>query len=131
MLRPPDPFRIDEATVSIHINSIVRWTARVTAAAIALLFLMFVIGEPQGSLRSIAPRDWVAMVLLFGAMAAMVLACKWEFPAALISIFALAAFAAVVHINRYDVLLFLALPNLLFLLDWKLRRPHRPQHALQ
>jgi uncharacterized membrane protein YoaT (DUF817 family) len=64
------------------------------------------------------------MVLLFACIAAMLAAWKWEFPAALISLFALAAFAAVAHPNRYDVLLVAAAPNLLFLLDWKLRRLH-------
>jgi len=62
------------------------------------------------------------MVLLFGAIAAMVLAWKWEFPAAVISLLVLGAFVAVVHINRYGVLVILAIPNVLFLLDWTLRR---------
>lgn len=44
------------------------------------------------------------MVLLVGAIAAMLLAWKWEFPAALISLLALSAFTAVVHMRRYDVL---------------------------
>jgi len=64
------------------------------------------------------------MVLLFGAIAAMLAAWKWELPAALISLFALGAFAAVVQMRRFDVLAVLAVPNLLFLLDWKLRRSH-------
>lgn len=64
------------------------------------------------------------MVLLFGAVAAMVLAWKWEFPAALISLFALGAFAAVVHMRNYNVLAIAAIPNILFLLHWKLRRSH-------
>ena len=64
------------------------------------------------------------MLLLFGGIVAMLLAWKWEFPAALISLFALGAFAAVVRIERYDVLAVIAIPNILFLLDWKLRRLH-------
>jgi uncharacterized membrane protein YoaT (DUF817 family) len=64
------------------------------------------------------------MVLLIGAIAAMLLAWRWEFPAALISLFALGAFAAVVHMRRYDVLAVAAIPNILFLLDWKLRHFH-------
>jgi hypothetical protein len=60
------------------------------------------------------------MVLLFGAVAAMLLAWRWEFPAALVSLFALGGFAAVVHMRRYDVLLIAASPNLFFLIDWKL-----------
>jgi len=101
--------------------TVIRWVARCTAVLIAAGFLAFAIGEPAGPLNIIRPREWVGMVLLFGAVIAMVLAWKWERSAALISMFALAAFAAVVHIRRFDVLLIAAIPNLLFLLDWKLR----------
>jgi hypothetical protein len=109
------------------ICSIIRWVARGSAFLIALVFLAFVIGEPVGSLRGIQFRDRVGMVLLFGAFVGMLLAWKWEFPAALISLFALGAFAAVVHMQRYDVLAIGAIPNILFLLDWKLR--HRQTRA--
>ena len=71
------------------VDSVVRWTARVAALAIALIFFMFVLGEPKGPLPGIHSREWAGMILLFGAIAAMVLAWKWEFPAALISLFAL------------------------------------------
>lgn len=101
-----------------------RWAARLGATLIAAIFLAFLAGEPTGSLRAIHARDWVGMVLLFGCIAAMLVAWKWEFPAALVSLFALGAFAAVVHMNRYDVLFIAAIPNLLFLLDWELRRFH-------
>jgi hypothetical protein len=120
----PDLFRAGEGRMSTRVNSVVRWTARVTAVAIAVVFLMFVVGEPKGPLPGIHSREGAGMLLLFGAIAAMVLAWKWEFPAALISLFALGAFAAVVHINRYGVLAILAIPNVLFLLDWTLRRLH-------
>jgi len=106
------------------ICTIIRWTARATALLIAAIFLTFVFGEPVGSLRVIRFWEWVGMVLLFGAVAGMLLAWKWEFPSALISLLALVAFAAVVHMQRYDVLVIAAIPNILFLLDWKLRRLH-------
>ena len=106
------------------ICTIVRWAARGTALLIAAVFLAFVIGESGGSLRFIQFRDWVGMVLLFGAVAGMLLAWKWEFPSALISLFALGAFAAVVHMRNFDVLVIAATPGILFLLDWKLRRFH-------
>jgi len=103
------------------ICSIIRWAARAGAILIAATLLAFALGEPAGPLSEIHPREWVGMVFLFGAVAAMLLAWKWERPAALISMFALAAFAAVVHIRRFDVLVIAAIPNLLYLLDWKLR----------
>jgi len=62
------------------------------------------------------------MLLLFAAIIGMLLAWKWELRSALISLFALGAFAGVVHMQNYGVLAFVALPNVLFLLDWKLRR---------
>lgn len=109
------------------VEIVVRWVARITALSIALLFVAFVLGEPwgPGALRILNARAWVGMVFLSGSIVAMVLAWKWERPAALISMFALAAFAAVVHMRRYDVLIIAAIPNLLYLLDWKLRRYHR------
>jgi len=106
------------------VTSIVRWAARLTALAIGALFLAFVVGEPRGPLPGVLTREFAGMLLLFGVIAGMLLAWKWELPAALISLFALGGFAAVVHLNGYDVLAILAIPNVLFLVDWKLRRLH-------
>ena len=106
------------------VSLILRWIARVAAVLIAATFFAFVAGEPVGSLRAIHAREWVGMMLLFACIVAMLFAWKWELPAALVSLFALGAFAAVVRMNRYDVLIIAAIPNLLFLLDWKLRRLH-------
>ena len=103
--------------------SIVRWVARGTGLLIAAGFLPcrrgargFSAGHPLSGM------DWDGTVL--GVVAGMVLAWKWEFPSALISLFALGAFAAVVHMQNYEVLAIAAIPNILFLLDWKLRRAH-------
>lgn len=106
------------------LNSIVRWAARVTAILLAVGFFAFALGEPMGTLRAIHFREWVGMVLLLGAIVAMLLAWKWEFPSALLSLFALAAFVAVTHMNSYGVILIAIIPDFLFLLDWKLRRLH-------
>jgi len=108
----------------VSINSVVRWTARVTATLVAVGFVVFAVGEPLDSCLSLSFREWSGMVLLLAAVAAMPLAWKWEFPGASISLFALGAFAAVVHVNRFDVLAIAAIPNILFLMDWKLRRVH-------
>jgi len=107
------------------ICAIVRWAARVMAALLAAGFVAFVLGEPEGPLDFITPREWAGMVFLLVAIAAMLLAWKWEFPAALVSLLALGAFAGVVHVRQYASLIVAATPNLLFLLDWKLRHPHR------
>ena len=110
----------------ILIPAIVRWTARVMTFLVAGVFLAIAAGEPAGSLKAIEFREWAGMVLLFGAIVAMLLAWKWEFPAALFSLFALAAFAAVVRMNRFDVLAIAAIPDILFIFAWKLRRLHSP-----
>jgi hypothetical protein len=107
------------------IRSIVRWTARGMAAIIAAIFLAFVVGEPSGPLSAIGAREWAGIMLQSTAVGAMLLAWKWELPAALISLLALAAFAAVVHMNRYDALIIAAIPDLLFLVDWNLMRLHK------
>jgi hypothetical protein len=93
------------------VSLILRWVARIAAVLIAAIFFAFIVGEPVGSLRAIDARDWVGMVLLFVCIAAMLATWKWEFPAALVSLFALGAFAAVVRMNRYDVLVVAAMPN--------------------
>lgn len=103
---------------------ILQWTARAGAILIAAIFFAFLAGEPAGSLRAVQPRAWLGMVLLFACIAAMLAAWKSELRAALLSLFALGAFAAVVRMNRYDVLFIAAIPNLLFLLDWELKRFH-------
>lgn len=110
--------------MSATISSIVRWAARVSALLLAAGLVVFAVGEPSDSLRIIVFREWVGMAFLFGAAAAMVCAWRWEFPAALISQCALAAFAAVAHMHRYGILIIASIPNLLFLLDWKLRHTH-------
>ncbi len=91
------------------VSLILRWIARIAALLIAATFFAFVVGEPMGSLRAIHAREWVGMVLLFACISAMLFAWKWELPAALVSLFALGAFAAVVHVNRYDVLVVAAI----------------------
>lgn len=106
------------------LSLILQWTARVGAILIAAIFFAFLAGEPAGSLRAIQARDWVGMALLFACIAGMLAAWKWELAAALVSLLALGAFAAVVRMNRYDVLFIAAIPNLLFLLDWELKRFH-------
>jgi hypothetical protein len=124
MLADIRPLCADEGPMALSASSIVRWAARLTALAIGALFLAFVLGEPKGPLPGILTREFAGMLLLFGAIAATLLAWKWEFPAALFSLFALGAFAVVVHLNSYLVFAILAIPNLLFLLDWKLRHSH-------
>ena len=102
-----------------------RWTARILALLLTAIFLAFVAGEPVGSFGVNRLRDLAGMAFLFAAVGAMLLAWEWEFPLALGSLFSLAAFTAVVQMRNYAVVAILALPNLFYLLDWKLRRSAR------
>jgi hypothetical protein len=106
------------------LSLIVRWMARGIAILIAAAFLVFLAGVHSGPMRSIDFRDWMGMALLIGAVAAMLLAWKWELPGAVISLFALAAFAVVIPMRSYDALIGPAVPGALFLIDWKLRHIH-------
>lgn len=108
----------------LRIRPIVRWTARAFALLLALGFIAFAVGEPMGPLSAVHFREWLGMVLILVAIVAMLLAWKWELPAALVSLFALGVFAAVVPMRSYGVLLIAAIPDVLFLMDWKLRRVH-------
>ena len=104
------------------INSVVRWAARLTASLLVLGFFVIAIGEPRSYLSAIHPGEWVGMVFLLVAVLGMLFAWKWELQGALISVFALAAFVAVIQMNRYAIILVAMIPDFLFLIDWKLRR---------
>jgi hypothetical protein len=106
--------------------SIIRWAARLTASVLALGFFVIAIGEPKSYLSATQAWDWVGMVFLLVAVLGMLFAWKWELQGALISVFALAAFVAVIHLNRYAIILVAMIPDFLFLIDWKLRRHQAP-----
>ena len=108
------------------INFAVRWAARLTASVLALGFFVIAIGEPRSYLSATQARDWAGMVFLLVAILGMLFAWKWELQGALISVFALAAFVAVIPLNRYAIILVAMIPDFLFLIDWKLRRPQSP-----
>ncbi len=104
------------------IGMFARWTARAITVVIAGVFVVFLAGEPAGSLRAINFREWVGMFLLLAVIAAMLAAWRWELLGALVSLGALASFALVIHMRGYDVLIGLAIPGALFLIDWEMRR---------
>jgi hypothetical protein len=56
----------------------------------------------------------------------MLVAWRWELLGAILSLASLAAFTAVIHFNRHTVHVVLAVPGVLFLADWLLRRRHTP-----
>jgi len=101
-----------------------RWAARVSSILIVGTFLYFLAGEmidPHSGPPS-GFREWAGIALLIASVASLVVAWKWELPGAAVSLATLTAFVFVVRMNRYDVVAIAAIPGLLFLLDWTLRR---------
>lgn len=103
---------------------ILRWTARLSALLVAGMYLLLLAGEiftPHSGPPS-GWREWTGIALMAVAVLAPLLAWKWELPGALLSLAALAAFVAVVHFRNYGVLWVMAMPGVLFLLDFALQR---------
>ena len=106
-----------------------RWMARCAALLIAGAVLVLVSGEflhPHSGPPT-QVREWAGILLFTAAIVSALLAWKWELPGALASLAALAAFVPTVGMRNYGVVAVLAIPGVLFLLDWILR--HRAWHA--
>ncbi|MBZ5603296.1 MAG: hypothetical protein LAO79_13420 [Acidobacteriia bacterium] len=107
---------------------IVRWSARAISFVVAAMFLFLLGGEmfyPHAGPPS-QLREWAGIGLLALVVAGMLLAYRWEAPGALFSLAALAIFVLAAGMRRYDEIAILAAPGILFLIDWGLRRTHRP-----
>lgn len=107
-------------------NIILRWAARCAALLVAGMFLLLLAQElinPHSSPPS-HWREWGGIVLLIAAIVGMLLAWKWELPGSVLSLATIALFVPVVGMRRYDVVGVIAIPGVLFLSDWMLRR-HR------
>ena len=107
-----------------------RWTARCAATLVAGAFLFLVSAEllyPHSGPPTHV-REWAGIVLLTAAIISPLLAWKWELPGALTSLAALAVFVATVRIhNYYSIVAAIAIPGILFVLDWALR--HHARHV--
>jgi hypothetical protein len=105
---------------------VLRWIARLSGLLIAGGYFLMVVGEftnPHSGPPSTFV-EWTGIVLLTATCAGMLVAWRWELPGAILSLASLAAFTAVVHFRQHTVHLVLAVPGLLFLADWLLRRRH-------
>jgi hypothetical protein len=104
---------------------ILRWAARLSALLVAGAFFLLVAGEILTP-HSGPPThftEWLGIGLLMVAVAGMLLAWVWELPGALLSLACLACWVAVIRTSKYGPIAVLAVPGLLFLGDWLLRRP--------
>ena len=107
---------------------ILRWIARLSGLLIAGGYVLLVIGEFTNPHSGPPPTfvEWVGIGLLTATCAGMLVAWRWELLGAILSLASLAAFTAVIHFNRHTVHVVLAVPGVLFLADWLLRRRHTP-----
>lgn len=106
----------------------VTWAARCASLFIVGGILFLAVGEIV-SPHSGPPtqiRDYLGFVLLALTLIGMLLAWKWELAGALLSLAALMAFSAMVHMQRFDVVFVIAVPGILFLLDFALRHGSVP-----
>jgi len=112
------------------LEPVLRWTARVSALVIAGAYAFLMIGE-MATPHSGSPStflEWTGIVLLTVAAFALPFGWRWQLSSGVISISALALQAALIRGSNtyYRVLLLMALPGMLYCLDWFLRRP-RPR----
>lgn len=77
----------------------VRWTARVLSGLIVLFFGFFLIahliGDQGGPSRPLVWNDYVILITLVLALVGLLLAWKWEFAGAAVTLIAIAICAAV------------------------------------
>lgn len=106
---------------------VLRWSARIAGLAIAGLYFMLMAGEivsPHSGPPS-TPAEWAGIVLASASCVAMLAAWRWELPGAVVSLAALILFVAVIRFRSfqdYDVVALAALPGVLYLMDWWVRR---------
>ncbi len=98
--------------------SVLRWIARLAALMITGGYLLLLIGET-------GHHSWTGILLLTTSCLGMLLAWRWEVPGAILSLAALVAFTLLERMGHHAVLLVLATPGILFLVDGAVRRGGR------
>ena len=111
---------------------IVRWLARLSALLVASGFFLLVAGEifTPHSGPPTHFTEWFGIGLLSIAVVGMLLAWTWERPGALLSLACLACWVVAIRTRNYAPIAVLAVPGLLFLADWLLRRLSRHPHHI-
>jgi hypothetical protein len=106
--------------------TILRWLARLSGVVAACGFVALTFGDLLNP-HSVGPstlQEWAGITLLTATCAGMVLACRWEFQGAALSLTSLVVFTLIIRMGHHTVLFVLATPGMLFLADWFLRRRH-------
>ena len=112
---------------------VLRWTARVLAALMAGLVLLFLIGEGFHPSR-LKPSEWTLMVPFFVTWLGLCLGWRWEGLGGLLVVAGMGSFYfihfAQTGFGRFPngfAFPLLAAPGILFLLYWLLHRRTPPQ----
>lgn len=101
-----------------------RWTARAVGLVVAIAYLTIVTGhvlEPHARPPTLL-REWIGIALLSIACLTVFVAWRWELLGGLLSLAALGAFVLVVRLQQPLVIAVIAIPGMLYLVDWLLRR---------
>jgi hypothetical protein len=101
-----------------------RWLARLSGLMIAGGFVAIVVGETLSSQSGPPSKliEWTGIVLLTAACAGMLIAWRWELPGAALSLASLVAYTVLIQMSRHTVIFVMAVPGILFVVDWLLRR---------
>ncbi len=91
-----------------------RWLARLSGLLVAGGYMLLVVGEFGH------PHSWSNIVLMTITCAGMLMAWRWELPGAAISLAALVAFTLLIKGVHHSVIFVLAIPGILYVLDWLL-----------
>lgn len=105
-------------------KDVLRWMARIAAIFILGSWFLLLGGEllnPHSGPPS-GWREWTGLALMTVSVLSLIPAWRWEFSGGLVSLVALAAFAAIVPFQEAMILVAMAVPGALFLADWLLRR---------
>ena len=104
--------------------SVVRWLARLSGTLIAGLYVFFAIGEFTTPHSGPSPTfvEGTGIALLTATCAGMLVALRWELTGAIVSLVSLIGFTLLIRVNNHGVIIAMAVPALLYILDWVLHR---------
>jgi len=102
----------------------VRWLARLSGLLIAGFYIFFAVGELTTPHSGPSPTfiEGTGIALLTATCIGMLVAWRWELTGAAISLASLIGFTLLIHQNNHGVTIVLAMPGILYILDWLLHR---------
>lgn len=106
--------------------AVVRWLARLSGLGIAGLYVFFAVGEFTTPHSGPPPTflEGSGIALLTATCAGMLVAWRWELTGAAMSLVSLIGFTLLIRVNNHSLTAVLAIPGILYILDWLLHR-HR------